>query len=345
MLQRRENEMLPDDKGDTRDAEAENDTNNLFDSTEDYVKFSALSTVRRPERIDPFDLAHESNWEFFEYEGNLENLETPDELIIEDESGDSDDDGPPPLAGYIPREVHSVAQPTTDSDPARLSDSTPTTLDSTPTIKLAKRLTKPAGQGSKGISALSITGRLGSSTGPDMQLRLDSCAEVTLASHELYLTLPNRPALKKGMKLKLWALTNQVRILGYIDLSIFVRTSDGRTLEFVEEVYIVPGMNVPILLGEDFQDNYDLSIIRSRGSVTVSLQANGEDLLIPASNTNSAQLGFRVMRVGSDKEKAYAHDHPSPPSPPADPLYVRAAQDITIPADHSSRVQLTADFT
>lgn len=37
--------MSPDDEGDTRDAEAENGTHNLFDSTEDYAKFSALSTV------------------------------------------------------------------------------------------------------------------------------------------------------------------------------------------------------------------------------------------------------------------------------------------------------------
>ena len=39
-------------------------------------------------------------------------------------------------------------------------------------------------------------------------------------------------------------------------------TRDGNVLEFEEEAYVVPGMNMPILLGEDFQVNYDVLIHR-----------------------------------------------------------------------------------
>ena len=37
-------------------------------------------------------------------------------------------------------------------------------------------------------------------------------------------------------------------------------TREGKVLEFKEEAYVIPGMNVPILLGEDFQVNYNILI-------------------------------------------------------------------------------------
>jgi hypothetical protein len=62
------------------------------------------------------------------------------------------------------------------------------------------------------------------------------------------------------MKLKLFKLTNKVKILGYVVLPLFIPTIDGRILELQEELYIIPGMNMPVLLGEDFQVNYQISI-------------------------------------------------------------------------------------
>jgi hypothetical protein len=44
---------------------------------------------------------------------------------------------------------------------------------------------------------------------------------------------------------------NNVRILSYINLTILMIARMGKVLEFEEEAYVVPDMNVPILLGED----------------------------------------------------------------------------------------------
>jgi hypothetical protein len=58
------------------------------------------------------------------------------------------------------------------------------------------------------------------------------------------------------VKLKLFELTNKAKILGCIILPIFLLTADGRILELQEELYVIPSMNMPMLLGEDFQVNY-----------------------------------------------------------------------------------------
>jgi hypothetical protein len=63
------------------------------------------------------------------------------------------------------------------------------------------------------------------------------------------------------MKLSLFELTNQAKILGFISLRIFMPAADGRVLEFVEEAYVIPEMNIPVLLGEDFQVNYEISML------------------------------------------------------------------------------------
>ena len=105
-------------------------------------------------------------------------------------------------------------------------------------------------------------GKLGSTQDLDIQLRLDSGADITLISEECYRSLRTKPRLHQGMKLKLWALTNNIRIPRYINLTVLMITRDSKVLEFEEEAYVVPGMNVPILLGENFQVNYDVSIHR-----------------------------------------------------------------------------------
>ena len=99
------------------------------------------------------------------------------------------------------------------------------------------------------------------------------------------------------MKLKLWALTNNVRILGYVNLTVLMATKEGKVLEFEEEAYVVPGMNVPILLGEDFQDNYNVSIHRDEGEVSLSLKRDGVEHFVAASNSTMVDKGFEVHRV------------------------------------------------
>jgi hypothetical protein len=69
-------------------------------------------------------------------------------------------------------------------------------------------------------------------------------------------------------------------------------------LKFEEEAYIVPGMNVPVLLREDFQDNYDISVLCKNGSVQVVV--DGAQHTIPVSNALELDKGFKVLWVEND---------------------------------------------
>ena len=61
------------------------------------------------------------------------------------------------------------------------------------------------------------------------------------------------------MKLKLSQLTGKAKVLGYVSLPIFVRTSGGELLQLEAEAYVVPDMYTEVLLGEDFHINYQIS--------------------------------------------------------------------------------------
>ena len=46
----------------------------------------------------------------------------------------------------------------------------------------------------------------------------------------------------------------------YVRVPIFMEASDGTLLETEAEAYVVPNMTVPILLGEDYHINYELTV-------------------------------------------------------------------------------------
>ena len=190
-------------------------------------------------------------------------------------------------------------------------------------------------------------------TDPEVQIRLDSGADITLISEECYRSLKMRPKLQKGMKLSLFELTNQAKILGFINLPIFMPTADGRILEFQEEAYVIPKMNAPVLLGEDFQVNYEISVHRSSQDTHLTVKQPGETFVVPASSTPRLDPGFSVKAAQNDRVRdrnAYlaASREPSARASdssqreqPRDRL-VRAAKDVRIRPGHVSRVPIKA---
>jgi hypothetical protein len=153
-------------------------------------------------------------------------------------------------------------------------------MQDTPPVRVIcchKARATPAGKSALGITVLSIhNGCLGTLSSSHVQLRLDSGADITLISRDCYKALEHWSKLQKGMKLSLFELTKQAKILGFINLQIFMPMADGRVLEFVKEAYIIPGMNVPVLLGEDFQVNYEVSVLRMAQEMHLLINQPGE---------------------------------------------------------------------
>ncbi|KAI0763409.1 hypothetical protein BC629DRAFT_1274219, partial [Irpex lacteus] len=136
---------------------------------------------------------------------------------------------------------------------------------------------KPSGSSAVGVSVLSLQGWLNDPKTAEVDVRLDSGADISLISAEYYATLDKRPKLHRGRKMELWQLTDRSsKIEGYVDLPVFLRSRTGETVGLHAEVYVVPGMNVPILLGEDFHLAYELTVKRHvEFGTTVSLGETG----------------------------------------------------------------------
>ena len=131
-------------------------------------------------------------------------------------------------------------------------------------FKLPKRRSRPEGTSAVGVSVLSARGFVGSLKNAETDLRLDSCADITLISYEFYESLAVKPSIKQGMRLQLWQLTDKdSKLKGFVRIPIFMTTESGDVLETEAEAYVVPNMTVPILLGEDYQQSYEVSVTRN----------------------------------------------------------------------------------
>ena len=131
-------------------------------------------------------------------------------------------------------------------------------------IRMTKKRFYPAGESSVGVSVLAVKGWVGNLTNERVDLRLDSCADVTLISSEYYDTLKGAPSIQQGIRMRLWQLTDKDSTLrGFVRIPIFMMSDEGDILETEAEAYVVPGMTVPILLGEDFQLTYELGVSRN----------------------------------------------------------------------------------
>lgn len=58
------------------------------------------------------------------------------------------------------------------------------------------------------------------------------------------------------------------KIKGFTRLKVFMLSTSQELVEVEAEAYVVKGMSVPILLGEDFQINYELGVSRNLESGT-----------------------------------------------------------------------------
>jgi len=131
-------------------------------------------------------------------------------------------------------------------------------------FRIPKARSRPEGMSAIGVSVLSTRGFVGGLNNIEMDLQLDSCADITLISHKFYESLTSKPSIKQGMRMCLWQLMDKdSQLKGFVHIPIYMTTVDGDILETEAEAYVVPNMTVPILLGEDYQQSYELGVTRN----------------------------------------------------------------------------------
>jgi hypothetical protein len=122
--------------------------------------------------------------------------------------------------------------------------------------------------------------------------------------------MKNPPPLKRGLQLKLYQLTDKKsRIAGYIDLPVFMTTTEGETIRTTAEAYVVPDMTVNILLGEDYQLNYAVNIVHLKEGPSLIKFAN-QNAVVSVVPVGACLDSTRVQKSGMSTQlfvKAASH--------------------------------------
>ncbi|KAK0214690.1 hypothetical protein EDD85DRAFT_782752, partial [Armillaria nabsnona] len=118
---------------------------------------------------------------------------------------------------------------------------------------------------------------------------------------------------------------------GYIRLPIITK-SEGRSLvETTIEAYIVPNMSVPILLGEDYQLNYELTAHRSVAEGCRISYKNDPSLTVKATRVDKTNDFKHLCASTHALQKELEH-------------MVQAARDIHIKPHSSQNVAMIGPF-
>jgi len=72
--------------------------------------------------------------------------------------------------------------------------------------------------------------------------------------------MQNPPKVRQGQKINLVQVTGNASISGYIEVDIYFHTPDGM-VKINVKAYVVKGMASPFILGNDFADQYSISVI------------------------------------------------------------------------------------
>ncbi|KAF8997360.1 hypothetical protein BDZ89DRAFT_970497, partial [Hymenopellis radicata] len=217
-------------------------------------------------------------------------------------------------------------------------------------IRIYPSRSLPDGLQALGTRSLQVAIRIGQIDAPPVAGRLDSGADITLISEE-YCLANHLPGPKDGIKMRLYQLTSDAKVLGYIRIPIYATNTKGNTLCFSVEAYVVRGMQVPILLGEDFQTSYCLDVLRNPdGDHTVRVGRTGHTL--SATGSRHVPLGFEIRKVfvvssvgrKAVGQKALHRKLKWDREEGREKGYMRAAHDYTIPANSVYNIEVRADF-
>ncbi|QRV93047.1 Retrovirus-related Pol polyprotein from transposon [Ceratobasidium sp. AG-Ba] len=135
-------------------------------------------------------------------------------------------------------------------------------------IKLKKIMDRPPGTSFLGCKPTTILGKIGEEGEGINEITVDSGSDITLISHKCLTSLLNPPKEKTGQKINLIQVTGKTSITGYVTLPLTFYTKQG-PVQMTVEAYVVKGMKVPFILGNDFASQYKISISRENDQGTI----------------------------------------------------------------------------
>jgi hypothetical protein len=121
-----------------------------------------------------------------------------------------------------------------------------------------------------------------------MKVIVDSGSDITLMSQKALDKVSRPLKLKGGQDIEFIQVTGKASISGLVTLNLFSHTSEG-PMKLTVEAYIVNGVSAPFILGNDFSDQYSISIIREEGAAYLECGNSGRRLKVNSSTLTPMQ--------------------------------------------------------
>ena len=153
-------------------------------------------------------------------------------------------------------------------------------------IRLPRIMSRPSGCSFLGAKATSTRAWLGNYGKDSLEIIIDSGADITLISQDALQQLQFKPKIRTGQKINLIQVTGFSSITGYVSLPLYFDTDKG-PVEIEVDAYVVQGMTTPFILGNDFSDQYAISIIRSEDGAYLEFGGSGRKISVNTSVTGS----------------------------------------------------------
>ena len=116
----------------------------------------------------------------------------------------------------------------------------------------------------------------------EIKVIIDSGSDITLISENALEALRNKLKVKKGQRIDLIHVTGSTTISGYVTIDLTFRTENG-PVKIIVEAYMVKGMTTLFILGNDFMDQYSISIARDEGNSYLNFGRTGRRLKVESS--------------------------------------------------------------
>ncbi|KAJ3979040.1 hypothetical protein F5890DRAFT_1421900, partial [Lentinula detonsa] len=161
-------------------------------------------------------------------------------------------------------------------------------------LELPKQLARPSGCSFLGARATEALGYINSKENNPVPVIFDTGSDITLISATALQGLSKPPRIRAGQRINLVQVTGQTQIEGYVPLDLLFETTRG-PVKMNVEAYVVKGMSAPFIFGNDFADQYAISMIRKEGRT--HLQFGDSDRSIEVQNSITSPYTDENNRV------------------------------------------------
>ena len=149
--------------------------------------------------------------------------------------------------------------------------------DSSNKIVLEKIMARHPGTYFLGSHSTTVSAHIGEDELASTLVTINSGSDITLISEKCLSTLSNPPKVRSGQRVNLVQVTGKSSINRYVVTPLIFHTSEG-PVEMSIEAYVVKGMSVPFILGNDFTSQYRLSLNREEQGTFVILGNSGRKI-------------------------------------------------------------------